>query len=394
MRGAARARFAGALWASGFRPFFLLGALYGLLALGAGLGGYVGLGALSPAAGRAALWHGHEMVFGFAAAIISGLLLTALPSWAGVHEIRGGELAALVLAWLAGRVAMWVAPSLSPLLAAAADLALLLLVTAALAPDLLAVRQRKFAVVLPVLLALAGADVAFHAAQLGADAVQATRALDAAVAVIAVLFALVGGFMTPVFTRSALPASAAFAVRRRRGVERAAHLTIVAFAVTVALPTPAALAGATALAACLAHALRLAGWRGWSVRKSALVLSMHVAYAWLVVALALRAGAELGAPIAPRAWVHAATVGAFGTMMLSLMPRVALRHTGRALALHPAMRAALVAVSAAAVLRLGASTLGWGAWAIVAALGLWSFCFVAYLVLYAPLLLRPSLPRA
>ncbi len=387
--------FRGALWVSGFRPFFLLGALYGLFAVGTWLGAYVGFWTVAPVGMTPSLWHGHEMVFGFAGAIISGLLLTALPSWAGVRELAGGELALLVGAWLAGRVAMWFSPALPAAAVAAADSSSLLLLCALLAPGLLKARATKFLVLLPVILALFGADLWFHAARAGGRPVEASVALDAAVAVIAVLFSLVGGFMTPVFTRNALrELGRGERVWRNQVVERIAHASVAAFALAEAFEGAPRLTAVVSLCACLAHAVRLAGWRGWAVRKVPLVLAMHVAYAWLVIAFVLAAASGFGWGIAPRAWVHAVTVGAIGLMMLSLMPRVSLRHTGRALGLKPVVVAAYFAMLGAALLRLGAAMLAWGTWAIAVAASLWIFCFAVYLGVYGAMLVRPSLPRA
>jgi uncharacterized protein involved in response to NO len=143
------------------------------------------------------------MVFGFAVAIICGLLLTALPSWAGVPEQVGGRLAFLVATWLAGRLAVWLAPFLPPALVAIADVATLVALTAMLAPGLLAAMDKQFLVVLPVLLALAVTNLVFHWELAAGFAPDASQASDAAVATIAVLFSLTGGFMTPVFTRNA-----------------------------------------------------------------------------------------------------------------------------------------------------------------------------------------------
>ena len=387
--------FGGPLWTSGFRPFFLLGSAYGIIALGAALPSLVGGRDLMPFGSAVPLWHGHEMIFGFAAAIICGLLLTALPSWAGVSEHVRGRLAFLACTWLAGRLAVWFAPALPAVLVAIADAATLVALTAMLAPGLFAAADKRFLVVLPVVLALAASNLAFHRALAAEDIAGAARSLDAAVATIAVLFSLTGGFMTPVFTRNALrELGAADQVRERRSVEFAAHAGVVAFALAVALAVPPRVEAAIAIAACVAHALRLSDWRGLAVRRTALVFAMHVAYAWLVVAFALAAASALGFGIPPRAWVHAVTLGAVGTMMLALMPRVSLRHTGRPLALVCVMTATYPAMTVAALLRLGAATAGWGPWAIGAAALLWVACFAAYLAIYGLMLVRASLPRS
>jgi uncharacterized protein involved in response to NO len=394
-RGGSRSGwFGGPLWASGFRPFFLFGTAYGLIALGAALPTLLGIPNLFTFGWATGPWHGHEMIFGFAVAIICGLLLTALPSWAGVPEQIGGRLAFLVLTWLAGRLAVWLASVLSPVLVAVADVATLVALTAMLAPGLFAVADRRFLVVLPVVLALAVTNLVFHWNLAAGYAADAARASDAAVATIAVLFSLTGGFMTPVFTRNALiETGAADHVREHRLVEFAAHASVVGFALAIALAVPTGLLVGIAIAACIAHAVRLYGWRGFAVQGTALVFGMHVAYAWLVIAFALAAASGFGLGVDPRAWVHAVTIGAVGTMMLALMPRVSLRHTGRSPVPPPGMTVAYLAMAAAAVLRLVFSSAGFGTWAVGAAAFLWALCFAGYLVVYGPMLMRASLPR-
>jgi uncharacterized protein involved in response to NO len=401
--GSPSAWFGGPLWASGFRPFFLLGAVYGLVALGAVLPSLLGATMPSPLGERdaaalaslARVWHGHEMIFGFAAAIICGLLLTALPSWAGVPEQVRGRLAFLAMTWLAGRLAICLVPLLPPALVAVADVATLVALTVMLAPGLLAAADKRFLAVLPVLLALAATNLAFHWQLAAGTPVGVSRALDAAVAVVAILFSLTGGFMTPVFTRNAMAEiGAADRVREHRLVEWAAHASVVGFALVVTLAASARTIAGFAIVACVVHSLRLAGWRGYAVRGNAMVFAMHVAYAWFVITFALVAASAMEFGVAPRAWIHAFTIGAVGTMMLALMPRVSLRHTGRPLALVSLMTATYPAMTVAALLRLGAATAGWGTWAIGAAALLWVLCFAAYLTIYGPMLVRASLPRS
>ena len=380
------------LWRSGFRPFFLAGALFGPLALAAWYGAQAGAWS---APGPPALWHGHEMVFGFLAAIISGLLLTALPSWAGVQEIAGRNLALLVGVWAAGRVAMACASILPYSVVAATDVAALPLLASLLASGLWRVPQRKFLVVVPVLAALATANFVFHAAIAGRDAELAARALAAAVGVIVVLFSLVGGFMTPVFTNNALrERSSAHRAWRSTRLDAAAHATAIAFATAHAFAISRPVAAVIAAAACAVHAVRLVGWQGYRARHDKLVLGMHVGYAWLVAAFAIGAMADTGLAFGTRDWIHAATIGAFGTMMLALMPRVSLRHTGRALSQARGLVPAYVAMALAALLRLAYGAWPGETWTVAAAAAFWAACFAAYLVVYGPMLLQPSLPRS
>jgi uncharacterized protein involved in response to NO len=385
-------RWRAPLWSSGFRPFFLFGLGYGLVAMVAWFGATTGAWMFAPAVPALAPWHGHEMVFGFLAAIVCGLLLTALPSWAGVDEISGRALAFLVGAWAAGRAAVWLSPLLSPRFVAAVDVSLLLLVATMLAPGLAGARERRYLAVLPVLVALASIDFAFHVTRASGSSAAMSQALDAAVATIALLYAMVGGFMTPVFTDNALREQGSpHRTWRHPTLEVAAIGCAVAFALAEAFrPAPAATA-AIAFAAAVTHGVRLAGWGGWRVRGAPLVRAMHAGYAWLVLAFLLRAGADLELGYAPRAWVHAVTVGAVGMMTLSLLPRVALRHTGREVKVQPVVIGAGAAMFAAAIVRLLAST-GNGVAAVTAAV-LWSAAIAICLVVYGPMLVRASLPR-
>ena len=382
------------LWRSGFRPFFLLGALHGPLALAAWLIVFTGAWQPPPMPIAPALWHGHEMVFGFLVAIISGLLLTALPSWAGVPEQTGRRLALLVAAWLAGRVAMASAAVLPAGLAGVIDVAALPLLCAMLMPDLLRARQRKFTAILPVLCALAIANAAFHVALARGDADAASTALVGAVAFIVVLYSLVGGFMTPVFTNNALrDQGSTHRAWRHRRLDLCAHAFAIAFAVTQTISTPPRLGAAVAAGAATAHAIRLAGWNGWRVRGHPMVSAMHAGYAWLVVAFVLAAVVPFVPHVGPRDWLHAMTVGATGLMMLALMPRVSLRHTGRALALSPWVVASYGAMTAAVVLRLAYNVPDTPQWVAAAGALLWAACFVIYLAVHAPMLVTSSLPR-
>ncbi|HUW36984.1 MAG TPA: NnrS family protein [Rhodocyclaceae bacterium] len=380
------------MWTSPFRPFYLLGAAYGVLLMLVWLGAYAGFWSL-PSAGQSPwLWHGHEMVFGFAAAIISGIVLTALPSWAGTEEIGGGRLALLVGLWLAGRLAL-IAP-LPALLGAALDCALFPLMAAMLLPQLLAVENRNYLWLLPVLAGLSAANVVFHAGCLLADPALAVLGLRLAIYSIILLYVLKAGVLTPIFTGNALR-------EMGRGGDIAfipwfdalAAASVVALAAADLAGLPSRWIGAAALAACLIHAARLARWRGWRVADVPLLAAMHLGYAWLVLAFALRAGAELSGALPAIAWLHAFNVGALGMMMLGLMTRVTLHHTGRPLQLPPPLYAAYVLMFAAAALRVAVTLCSLGtAWLALSML-LWAAPFAIYLALFGAMLWRPSLPR-
>lgn len=372
------------LWSSGFRPFFLAAAIYAPLSLALWL---AARNTGWPAYAAGALWHGHELLFGFAAALVCAILLTALPSWTGAVEIRGAPLAVLAALWLAGRAAMNAVQWLPPLLVIVLDSALLPALFVLLVATIPDARRGLFWWTLPPLAAFTAANLVFHLSNPHWGLLLGVHAL-------AFLVTLYGGLFIPAFTRRYLRARGERSGAILMPLEYATAAAMVAFAAADLLGAPAGWMAAAALGAAAVHAWRFARWRGWRTGGEPLLWCIHLGYAWLIAALLLRAAAEL-TPLVPReAWIHAFTLGAYGMLKIGLMPRVALRHTGRAL--HdaaPAMRAAFVMVLGGALLRLAYSIHDLGEWALAASVLLWSAAFVVYLSLYAPMLLQPSLPR-
>jgi len=385
---------AAALFASGFRPFFLLGAVYGPLVVGAWFAPQSGPLALLLPAAPAALVHAHELLFGFSVAIVCGVLLTALPSWSGAQELRGARLAALAALWLAGRAAIWWAHALPGPLVAVLDCALIPVLGLLLAPAMRGARKRLFVWTLPPLIGLALANALYHLAmELGLDD-GARWSIRFGLYALAFLYSLYGGLLTPAFTRTFLRGRGEPAAAIHVPLEYLTAASMVVLAAADLMRLPGAVVAAAAGVAVVLHVARCLRWRGWRTAGEPLLWTLHLGYLWFIAALALRALAEL-VPLVPRdAWIHAFTVGALGLTMTGLMTRVVLRHTGRALLVGAWMILAFAAMFAAALLRLSVPLAGAGAWAITASAALWAVAFLLYLLRYGLLLLRPSLPRA
>jgi uncharacterized protein involved in response to NO len=374
------------IWSSGFRPFLLLGIASGALVLPAWLAEYAGAWTATPAL-AGPLWHGHEMLFGFAAAIIAAVLLTAIPGWAITDEVTGGRLALLAALWLAGRVAMLASGALPAWAVALVDATFLPALALVLAPTVLRARHRWFIAPLVILLVLAAANVAFHVAAAGGTARSAARALEAGLLLVMLLYALAGGVLIPAFTGGRV-AMAIFNLP----VDAIAVASIATFAVAELTEAPLGSRGALAAVAAAANLLRLARWRGWKVLDDPLLWTLHLGYAWLVVALALRAGAALDGPVPELAWMHAFTVGALGITILGLATRIVLRHTGRPLTVPAAVSAAYVMMLGAALARV-ATAFTPGPWLLAASGLLWSGALAIYLACFARYLVAASLPR-
>jgi len=252
--------------------------------------------------------------------------------------------------------------------------------------------QRRNAGFLLVLLALAVANGLFHANAIGRPSVTASAALRCAVDLVAVLLVVIGGRITPAFTRNALAGrGAADAVRPSPGLDRLALVGTAIAAGAGLFPQTEALRGAAALVAGLAVAARLVGWRPWRVLDTPLLWSLHGGQAWLAIGLVATGIAALGGPVPPTLALHALTAGAIGATVLAVMTRVALGHTGRPLEPPRGTALAYGLVNAAALVRVaGPAALPGRVLAVWIGAGLlWAAAFALYLVLYAPMLLRP-----
>ena len=370
-----------ALWQLGFRPFYLAGSTFAALSI---LLWMLQLsGALDTAYLTGPVWHAHEMLFGFALAIIVGFLFTAGRNWTNQPTPTGPALAALLLLWLAARVLV-----LTPFgwLAAAANVAFPLAAAVALAVPFIRARNRRnyFFIGLLVVMALASGFV--HLAQLGIVAAPAWAGLGLGLDVVLFIVAVMAGRVIPMFTNNGVPGAGA---TRHAAVERAALGSLLVLLAADVAGIAGGWLVAVATLACIAHAVRWTLWRPWRTTGAALVWVLHLAYAWVPIHLGLRAAAELGL-VAASAATHALTVGAVGAMIIGMITRTARGHTARPLRADRFDVACYLLVLLAGAVRV-LVPLAWpvaSLAALQASALLWSAGFALYAVRYWPVLTR------
>lgn len=371
--------------ANGFRPFFLLGALQAGLAILIWLPAFYG--ELKLSSGFAPRdWHVHEMLYGYLPAIVTGFLFTAIPNWTGRLPIRGLPLLTLVLVWTAGRLAVTVS-ALGPWWAALLiDASFLVLVVLAAAREIVAGRNWRNLPVVAIVTMLCAGNIAFHVeAHLRGSADYAIRI---GVAVIVLLLALIGGRITPSFTRNWLVKHNPGRLPVPFGRFDLAVVLFSALSLLGWILAPESAATALALAAAGAlHGARLARWAGDRTLRERLLVILHVGYLFVPLGFLLTAAASLGW-ILPSAGLHAWMVGAAGITTLAVMTRATLGHTGEALTAAPATQAIYLAIIVAAVTRVCAVLAPTHAEALlhVAALA-WIIAFAGFVVAFGPLLL-------
>jgi uncharacterized protein involved in response to NO len=382
----ARDRFA--LFDHGFRPFFLLCGLFALTIVPLWLFRFahasVPFGALP-----GVYWHAHEMLFGFVGAAIAGFLLTAVPSWTGSPGFAGRPLLFVVGAWIAGRIAMATVDLLPFWLAATLELSLLPALLILIAPPIVRARNRNLPILAVVTLLWLIDAACMRALQTG-DVLLAAGAARVGVDLVRRLVVVIGGRIVPAFTGNALRRLGADVAPVTRGwLEGIAIGSVAAIVICDLFFPDSAIAGWLAAIAATAHAARLAGWRSFRVRGEPILWVLHVAYAWVPLGLALKAAWLSGDLGFAAKWQHALTFGAFGTMILAVMTRASLGHTGRPLVVKPAITVAYLLMTAGALLRVFGGTWIPGFYLhTLAAAGLaWSAAFLIFVWIYGPILM-------
>jgi uncharacterized protein involved in response to NO len=374
----------------GFRPFFLGAGIQASLAMAAWVYWIYLLGRgnvpdTMTIAVPVHVWHAHEMIFGYALAVVAGFFLTAVPSWTGRQPVRGTPLAFLFALWLAARLASSTSALLPPIVVAIPELAFIGMLSILVAHALLSGWSRRNFLFLPVLAALFGADLLYH---FGLPYAAHMLALDT----LLILIAVIGGRIVPAFTTNAL---------RREGVaplprasdkrDVAAVIAVVAMAFADLAVPGSTTAGIIAVFAGLLIAVRMIGWRTENTLASPILWILHLGYAWLAFGLMLKGIALVTGFAGEITAIHALTVGAIGSMTLGVMSRAALGHTGRELKVSAATTVAYILVSMAAAIRVVGPILSDHFYdeSILLSGVIWSTAFLIFTATYWPVLTRP-----
>lgn len=376
----------------GFRPFFLLGAVWAALAMALWVPMLAGKLAL-PTAFDPVTWHAHEFLFGYLAAIIAGFLLTAVPNWTGRLPVTGWPLAGLTALWIAGRASVTFSEGLPPFVVALADLALVAALTVLLGREIVVGKNWRNLPVVGLLMLFGCANALFHwESATGAYAAQG-MGLRLGLAAVLMMIAVIGGRIVPSFTRNWLAKQDAGRLPvppMQRFDLFVLGVMLAALMAWVVAPF-APLTGIALALAGLAHLARMARWAGDRTLAEPLVLVLHIGYVFIPLG-ALAGAAEIlgngwvGAGSAQHLWM----AGGIGLMTLAVMTRSTLGHTGRALTAGRGTVAIYAAVICAALSRIGA-----GAWPEAAGTlhslsgASWIAAFAGFAAIYGPMLLRP-----
>lgn len=373
------------LWALGFRPFYLLAALFACIAIPLWVLNLAGAVAL-PLPGM--LWHAHEMIFGFAVAVIVGFLFTAGRNWTNLPTPSGAPLAALAALWLAGRIALLASNGMA---AALVDVLFLPAAAIGLGQVLIRAKNRRNYFMLGILGALSLANLSFHLARLGFLGIDPLSALHFSLGLIVMLETVMGGRVIPMFTENGLRMTLgkSLLLIQPDWLNRSA-IAATGAALLLWVFDAGAWAAIVSLAAGSLQLARSLHWKPWATLRVPLLWILQCAHLWIPLGLLLLAATQLGWLPRPTA-IHAFGIGATGGLIIGMITRTALGHTGRQLKVGKIETAAYGLVMIAALARvltlaaLPAAAMG----GIHLAATCWSLAFALYLYRYGPYLTRP-----
>lgn len=368
------------LFSYGLRPFFLGAGLWAVAAMALWIAALAGAAEPGGAYG-AANWHMHEMLFGFASAALAGYLMTSVPNWTGRMPVSGPPLMALAALWLAGRLMLTV-PLDALWLAVAVEAAFLPVMAAVFLREIAAGRKWRDLKIVGLVAAIALANIGFHATVLaGGDPRRAARA---AVAAFVLLILIVGGRITPSFTRNWLARSGRAArPAAASGFDSLAVRVSSAALVLWVFRPDGGLMAVIGIAAAALNLARLFRWKGWHVAEP-MVLALHGGYLMVALGFATIAAAAMGW-MSHAAALHVFAIGAIGGEMLAVMTRASRSHAGAATEADAVATASFVAIMIAAAARTAAEVVAHDALLTVAGLS-WIAAFGLFTLGHAHLL--------
>lgn len=383
-----------------FRTFFMGGATFGVFSMVVWLSwlGVHAAGAVAtyvPFSPPPHQWHAHEMIFGYGAAIVAGFLLTAVPSWTGAAPSRAAFVTGAAAVWLAGRLAVLFSGELPALVVLAIDLAFLPVLGLNILMNLLKRPKIQNLIFLGLLAALTAANLAVHLEWANITSDTASGGLKAGLLTLAALIAVLGGRITPAFTKNAMVRSGTETglPKSRNLADVSGTASAILLALLVGFDPGDMVLGSIAALAAVSNALRLSGWRTMAIVDQPILWSLHLGFAMLTAGYAALAIHWFGFGLSEAASIHLIAIGAVGGMTLAVMSRAALGHTGRPLTVSATITAAYALVALAALVRsVGVSFAPDHYFLMIfVAGGLWIVSFVIFIAVYAPICMAPRL---
>lgn len=370
----------------GFRPFFLVAGIFAVLSMAIWMANYVFSVEFTFSGIPANLWHAHEMIFGYAMAVVAGFLLTAIKNWTGVEVLRGKPLALLLVLWLAARLMPLSNLAIPMIVIAITDIAFLLLLSIACLRPVLKVKQYKQVGIISKLFLLALCNVVFYLGITGVVSDGVQWGLYSAIYMIVALVLVMMRRVMPMFIKNGIDGD--IELKNRAWLDYASLIMLIVFWISDVFTTFEHLTALTAVILSILHTIRLAGWYTNRIWCKPLVWILVLAYGFIILGFALKALA-IYANVSPSLSLHAFTAGGIGLVTIGMMSRVSLGHTGRNVFEPPTIVFwSFAALVLGAIIRVVFPIFNmefYVYWIGISQL-LWMVAFAIFVLLYAPML--------
>lgn len=379
------------LFRLGFRPFFLAGAAFAVISIL--LWSLVLTGKMTlPSQLPASIWHGHEMLFGFSGAIILGFLLTAVQNWTGQPGLKGKRLGVLFTLWLLARLALFALPSDLFWLTFLLEISWMPLTAIALAKAVISVKQWKNLFFVPLLIMMSLLNALSLLAMQYYNYLIAQQAVWSMFFLVLFIIAVMGGRVIPFFTAKGTGTEKATLIL---ALEYLCLAPLLILAILVWFPSLAAFSAPFALLAGSANLFRLLRWKPLQTLSVPLLWSLHLSYFLLSTGLIFYAAGLIIPAVNSTSMIHLSAIGGVGGVILAMISRVSLGHTGRTLNPSKWMSIAFIAIALSALARVSLPYLmpNFPLMAYAISAIFWCSAFTLFIIFYAKMLLSARLDK-
>lgn len=373
-----------------FRPLFLFAAFFSIINLVLWTGVITGKINLNVYGGPL-WWHIHEMLFAFAATVVVGFLLTAVQNWSGLRSLNGAKLGGLLLLWLSARIALFFPDQLPHSIIMVLDIAFIPLALIALAIPIVRARLWRNLIFVPILLMMCFTNILMHYSLSINDPSLMASSATFMVLLVTLVMCIMGGRVIPMFTANGTKTDR---VNANPILEKLAMSSILAavFAGSGFIDIPDYLCATLFFLASIIHAIRVFRWRFSVTLKTPLVWSLHISYWCIAIGLMMFALSKGTTLVSHSQAIHSLTVGAMATMILAMISRVSLGHTGRAIIVGDTMKIAFLAIVSAFVVRVfGIYIIDDYLLTLSLSALLWIIAFGLFVIVYTPIMVKPKL---
>ena len=372
-----------------FRPFFLGAAAFSIIATVIWMAAYTFGWETRPYGLPAMTWHAHEMIYGYAIAVVAGFLLTAIKNWTGIQTLHGPWLLLLFLLWAMARALPFIGAPVDTIVIAVIDNLFIDALIVAAAFPVIKARQWKQLVLLSKLLLLLGSNVLFYLGVLGILEKGITWGLYSGLYLIMALIFTLGRRVIPFFIERGV--GYPVQLKNWKWLDISSLVLFLLFWIADLLAPNTAVVAVLAGTLLLLHTTRMVGWYTHGIWRNPLLWVLYLAYGSLVTGFLLKLAVFVFG-VSPYLAVHAFAFGGIGMMTIGMMSRVSLGHTARSVTEPPAalfwVFLILFIGAVARVLLPLIDPLHYSIW-VGLSQALWIVSFSLFLYVYTPMLFQP-----